>query len=71
MSDEIFDEDLGRFRKRTLTNGQVFGFIAGFWRRRPVAFGAAVTLTLISIGFEMAVPHAAQGLVDAMAGARA
>jgi ATP-binding cassette subfamily B protein len=71
MSDEIFDEDIGAFRKRALSNGQVFAFIAGFWRRRPVAFGAAVLLTLIAIGFEMAVPHAAQGLVDAMAGAKA
>ena len=35
MSEMIFDEETGEFRKRTLTNSQVLGFIAQYWRRRP------------------------------------
>jgi ABC-type multidrug transport system fused ATPase/permease subunit len=63
---KIFDEDIGAFRKQTLSNGQVLAFSAGFWRRRRVGFVATIVLTLIAIGFEMAVRRAAQGLVDAV-----
>jgi ATP-binding cassette subfamily B protein len=64
MSD-IFDEDTGEFRKRTLTNSQVLSFIASYWKRRKLMFSATVLLTLIAISFEMMVPRASQGLIDA------
>jgi len=64
MSD-VFDEDTGEFRKRTLSNFQVLKFISTYWRRRPLAFGGAVATTLIAIGFESMMPQAAQALVDA------
>ena len=62
---EIFDEDTGEFRKRTLTNGQVMAFIARYWRRRPGLMAGTVTLTLLAIGFELMVPRASQALIDA------
>ena len=66
MSDQIFDEDTGEFRKRTLSNGQVMAFIARYWRRRPWLFSATIVLSLIGIGFELAVPPASQNLVDSV-----
>jgi ATP-binding cassette, subfamily B, bacterial len=66
MSDQIFDEDTGEFRKRTLSNGQVMAFIARYWRRRPRFMAATIILSLIAIGFELQVPVAAQSLVNAV-----
>jgi ATP-binding cassette subfamily B protein len=62
---EIFDEDTGEFRKRTLTNGQVMAFIARYWRRRPLLMAATVGLTLVAIGFELWIPTASQNLIEA------
>ena len=62
---EVFDEDTGEFRKRTLSNGQVLAFIAKYWERRPWLFAGTVALTLIAIGFELLVPRASQRLIDA------
>ena len=58
------DEELDR--ARVLSNGQVLGFIAGFWLRRPWLLSAAVGLTLVSVGFDLLMPHAAENLVDAV-----
>ena len=66
MSDLIFDEDTGEYRKRTLTNGQVLAFIANYWRRRRWLFAATVALTLLAIGIELMIPRAAQNLIDAI-----
>jgi ATP-binding cassette subfamily B protein len=63
---EVFDEDTGEFRKRTLSNGQVLAFISRYWARRPVSFTATIVITLIAIGFESAMPRAAEALVDAL-----
>ncbi|OYX68316.1 MAG: multidrug ABC transporter ATP-binding protein [Caulobacter sp. 35-67-4] len=66
MTDFIDDEDEAAGRKRALSNGQVLGFIARFWKRRPVLFALGVTLTLAAIGFDLALPYAAGHLVDAV-----
>ena len=66
MSDQIFDEETGEFRKRTLSNTQVLAFIGGYWKRRPWLLSATLVLTLIAIGFEMMVPGASQNLVNAV-----
>ena len=66
MSYEIFDEDTGEFRKRTLTNGQVLAFIAQYWRRRWLLFSTTVVFTLVAIACELLVPTASQKLVDAV-----
>ena len=66
MSDQIFDEETGEFRKRTLSNGQVLAFIGAYWRRRRGMLAATVTLTMLGIGFELQVPAASQNLVDAL-----
>jgi ATP-binding cassette subfamily B protein len=63
---EVFDEDTGEFRKRTLSNGQVLAFIAKYWMRRPTAYSITLITTLVAIGFESAMPRAAQALVDAL-----
>jgi ATP-binding cassette subfamily B protein len=52
---------------RRLSNGQVMGFIVSFWLRRRVLLSAAVGLTLVAIGFDLAMPWAAGALVDALA----
>ena len=54
-------------RGRVLSNAQVLAFIAGHWRRRPRLFAATCALYLVAIAFELVVPRAAQGLVDAAA----
>ena len=59
------DEEGDAGRPRVLSNTQVLAFIGGYWSRRPWLIGATVILMLASIGFEMAVPRASQGLVDA------
>jgi ATP-binding cassette subfamily B protein len=66
MSDQVFDEETGEFRKRTLTNSQVLAFIGGYWRRRPRFLAATIILSLVAIGFELQVPAAAQSLVNAV-----
>ena len=66
---EVFDEDTGTFRKRTLSNGEVLAFIARYWMRRRWAYFTTIVLTLIAIGFESMMPRAAQALVDALRGA--
>ena len=63
---EVFDEDTGEFRKRTLSNLQVLAFIANYWKRRRLLFSATVALTLVAIGFELMVPRASQGVIDAV-----
>jgi len=63
MSDFI-DEDEAGGRKRVLSNGQVLGFIMRFWKRRPVLFGLGVSLTLMAVAFDLALPYAAGHLVD-------
>jgi ATP-binding cassette subfamily B protein len=64
---DVFDEDTGEFRKRTLTNTQVMGFIARYWRRRKLMFSATAAIMLIAIWFELKIPGAAKGLTDAAA----
>ena len=55
-------------RDARLSNRQVLGFIARHWLRRPRLFTAAIALTLVSIGFDLAMPWAAGALIDALAG---
>ena len=59
-------EDADDIRERTLSNGQVLGFIARFWLRRKVLLTVAVGLTLAAIGFDLAMPWAAGRLIDAV-----
>ena len=61
---EQYDDDEAT-RKRVLSNRQVLGFIAGFWRRRRLMLAATVGLYLIAIAFELMAPRAAEGLVEA------
>lgn len=66
MSDSIDDEDEAGDRKRALSNGQVLGFVARFWKRRPVLFSLGVGLTLVAISFDLALPYASGRLVQTM-----
>ena len=68
---EIFDEDEGAFRKRTLSNLQVLSFIARFWLRRPGLLGLASGLMLCAVGFDLALPWASGHLVDTLSASRA
>ncbi|MEO8813146.1 MAG: ABC transporter ATP-binding protein [Caulobacteraceae bacterium] len=61
-------EDDEATRARVLTNGQVLAFIATYWRRRPRLFATTVVVYLAAIAFELLVPRASQGLVDAAVG---
>ena len=61
-------EDTDDTRERVLKNRQVLGFIAGFWRRRPLLLAGTVGLTLAAIAFDLATPWAAGRLVDAVTG---
>jgi len=63
---EHYEDDEETKRERTLSNGRVLGFISGFWLRRPWLLIATVSLTLIAIGFDLALPWAAGRLVDAV-----
>ncbi|MFC3078957.1 ABC transporter ATP-binding protein [Phenylobacterium terrae] len=65
MSEDLIDEDEGP-KKRVLSNSQVLGFVMRLWLRRPVLLAAAVGLMLVAIGFDLALPHAARMLVDAV-----
>src|ERR1700677_2005232 len=62
---EVFDEDTGEFRKRTLSNTAVLHFIAGYWMRQRWGYFANIALVLVAVGFESMMPRAAQALVDA------
>ena len=64
MTDHYEDED--DTRQRVLSNKQVLGFISRFWLRRPWLLIGTVVLTLIAIGFDLALPWAAGRLVDAV-----
>ncbi|HEY8615895.1 ABC transporter ATP-binding protein [Phenylobacterium sp.] len=59
-------EDAEETRKRVLSNRQVLGFVARYWRRRPWLLAGTVTLTLVAVGFDLALPWAAGRLVDAV-----
>ncbi|MDR6627699.1 ABC transporter ATP-binding protein [Caulobacter segnis] len=67
MSDLFEDEDETGARKRALSNRQVLAFIARFWKRRPLLFGLGVGLTLVAVGFDLALPYASGHLVDTVA----
>jgi ATP-binding cassette, subfamily B, bacterial len=60
-------EDAEDTKERVLSNRRVLGFIAGFWLRRPLLLTACIALTLVSVGFDLALPWAAGKLVDAVA----
>ena len=62
---EVFDEDTGEFRKRTLSNLQVLHFISRYWMRRRWGYSITIVMTLVAIGFESMMPRAAEALVDA------
>jgi ATP-binding cassette, subfamily B, bacterial len=68
MTDAIEDEDEIGARKRALSNRQVLAFVARFWKRRPVLFGLGVSLTLVAIAFDLALPYAAGHLTDTIGG---
>jgi ATP-binding cassette subfamily B protein len=63
-------EDQEATRKRALSNARVLAFVAGYWRRRPSLFWLTVVLTLVGIGFELFLPVASQGMVDAASAGR-
>merc|ERR1712034_62685 len=67
MTDMLEDEDETGARKRALSNRQVLGFVARFWKRRPVLFGLGVGLTLVAVAFDLALPYASGYLVDTVA----
>ena len=62
---EVFDEDTGEFRKRTLSNWQVLLFISQYWLRRKWAFFGTIAAILVAIGFESMMPRATKALTDA------
>ena len=65
MTDHYEDEEENR--QRQLSNRQVLGFVASYWKRRPWLMAGTVALTLIAIGFDLMLPWAAGRLVDAVA----
>ncbi len=64
MSLEQYEDDEST-RRRRLSNREVLAFIAGYWARRPWLTAITVVMTLGAICFELLVPQASQGLVDA------
>jgi ATP-binding cassette subfamily B protein len=64
-------EDSEDTKVRVLSNGQVLGFIARFWIRRPWLMVGVTVFTLGSIGLDMALPWASGRLVDAVASGKA
>jgi ATP-binding cassette subfamily B protein len=68
---EIFDEDTGELRARTLSNSAVLAFIARFWLRRRWMMAGAVGLMLLAVGCDLAMPWASGRLVDAVSAATA
>ncbi|PIB95477.1 ABC transporter ATP-binding protein [Caulobacter sp. X] len=67
MTDILEDEDEIGAKKRALSNRQVLAFVARFWKRRPLLFGLGVGLTLVAVGFDLALPYASGHLVDTVA----
>ena len=67
MTGILEDEDEIGAKKRALSNRQVLAFIARFWKRRPLLFGLGVGLTLVAVGFDLALPYASGHLVDTVA----
>ena len=65
MSDQY--EDTEQNRERVLSNGQVLAFITRFWLRHSGLLSVAISLTLVSIAFDLAMPWAAGRLVDIVA----
>ena len=65
MTEHYEDEDEAP-RERALSNLQVMGFIAGYWRRRPWRLAWVIAFGLIAIGLDMAMPWAAGHLVDTL-----
>lgn len=65
MSTEHYEDEEDR-RERQLSNRQVLGFVASYWRRRPALMTATVVLTLVAIGFDLMLPWASGRLVDAV-----
>jgi len=51
---------------KTLSNWQVFGFITRQWLRRPGWLGAIVALTFVGTLFDLCIPWAAGGLIEAV-----
>lgn len=64
MTEHYEDEDTSR--GRTLSNGQVLAFIARLWLRRPWLLTGAVGLMLVAVVFDLMLPSAAKGLIDAV-----
>ncbi|HWF75662.1 MAG TPA: ABC transporter ATP-binding protein, partial [Caulobacteraceae bacterium] len=60
---EQYDDDEAD-RQRMLSNAQVLGFIAGYWKRRRWRVLATIAVALVAIAFETYTPTAAKGLVD-------
>ncbi|PLR27758.1 multidrug ABC transporter ATP-binding protein [Caulobacter zeae] len=59
--------DGGGGKRRALSNGQVLGFLARFWLRRKAIFAAGVSLTLVAVAFDLALPWASGKLIDVVA----
>lgn len=66
MSETYDEDDEGERRKRVLSNRAVLGFISSRWLRRPGLLATSLALTLVAIGFDLAMPWAAGSLVDAL-----
>lgn len=49
---------------KRLKNLEVLAFISRFWLRRPWLLAATVILTLVSVGFDLAMPWASGRLID-------
>jgi ATP-binding cassette subfamily B protein len=62
------EEDEEGNRTRVLSNGQVMAFIAGFWLRRRWLMAGTVGFMFTAVLLDVAMPWAAKGLVDAVAG---
>jgi ATP-binding cassette subfamily B protein len=61
------DEDETGERQRVLSNGQVLGFVAGFWLRRRGLLVTTMAAMLMAVCLDVAIPWAAKGLIDAVA----
>jgi ATP-binding cassette subfamily B protein len=60
-------EDEEETRGRALSNGQVLAFIARLWLRRPWLLLGSAGLMLVAVVFDLMLPTAAKGLIDAVA----
>lgn len=66
MSHIQLDEQDREERRKALSNGAVFGFIAARWLRRPWRLAAIVALMLGGTLCDLGIPWAAGGLVEAV-----